>query len=84
MNHPRKQVVKSMAKENNIWRYTFNTDTFSKEIQDEIASIWKKDKKARIAIRGSAKKEFQEWLKANYPDVYEDNNYYMLEEVKEE
>ena len=63
-------------------RHTYNTDKFTKEFQEEIRKLWKKDPETEIAVKGPAKKDFEEWIKENYPDAIEDGGYFIIKGEK--
>ena len=59
-------------------RHTYNTDNFSKEIQEEIVKLWKKDPTSEITVKGPARELFIKWIKEKYPKAIENNEYYTL------
>lgn len=59
-------------------RIAYNTDVFSKEFQEDIVNIWKKDHSAEITVRGTGRKAFLEWIKENYPEAKEEGDYFVL------
>lgn len=57
-----------------VHRHTYNTD----QIKNEISKLWKKDPSVGILVKGTAHKEFIQWIKENYSEAKEVDGWYVL------
>ena len=65
-----------MAKE--IWKHTYSTDYFSEDYKKQIKELWKKSPESLITVKGPARQDFIKWLKSEYEDIIEKDDFYTL------